>query len=83
MKSKETEWWKCGVRKAALKELVPLHLNREQLFSSAHCSLRLLYVSCGEDDPRINGQRNLEWTRSGGEVKVEFSETADGHEWKV
>ncbi len=51
--------------------------------TGANKKLRLLYLSCGADDPRIPGQLNLcdELKEHG--IRHEWVTTPGGHEWKV
>ena len=45
--------------------------------------LRLLYMGCGTDDPRMNGQLNLVDLLRAHKIRVEWTSTPGGHEWKV
>lgn len=45
--------------------------------------MRLLFLSCGEDDPRMNGQLNLVDLLKQRGVKVQWFATPGVHEWKV
>ena len=50
---------------------------------AANRKLRLLYLSCGADDPRMNGQLNLADLMRSHKIRLEFVSTPGGHEWKV
>ncbi|MBS1877498.1 MAG: esterase family protein [Acidobacteria bacterium] len=52
----------------------PAALNRK---------LKLLYLSCGTDDPRYNGQLDLVDVFKQHGVNVIYRDAAGGHEWKV
>ncbi len=45
--------------------------------------LRLLYLSCGTEDPRYAGQLNLAGLLKQSGIRHEFASTPGGHEWKV
>ena len=51
--------------------------------SVANSKLKLLYLSCGTDDPRINGQRNLTDLLKAHQIRYQYADTPGGHEWKV
>lgn len=46
-------------------------------------SLNLLWISCGTEDPRINGHRQLSATLNKNKIKHEYHETPGDHEWIV
>ena len=45
--------------------------------------MKLLFLGCGTEDPRINGQLNLADLLKSRGVKHEFHPTPGAHEWKV
>src|SRR5689334_16723310 len=45
--------------------------------------LKLLYLSCGTEDPRINGQLNLVDELKSHEIRHVWYPTPGVHEWKV
>lgn len=45
--------------------------------------LRLLYLSCGDADPRIPGHENLSQTLKSRGIRHEYRTTPGGHEWVV
>jgi enterochelin esterase family protein len=45
--------------------------------------LKLLYISCGTEDPRYNGQLDLSDLLKKNGIRHEFQGTPGGHEWKV
>ena len=50
---------------------------------SVNRDLKLLFLGCGTEDPRINGQLNLADLLKSRGVKHEFHPTPGAHEWKV
>ena len=50
---------------------------------SVNRQLKLLFLGCGTEDPRINGQLNLADLLKSRGVKHEFHPTPGAHEWKV
>ena len=51
--------------------------------ASINRKLKLLFLGCGTEDPRINGQLNLADLLKSRGIKYEFHPTAGAHEWKV
>jgi enterochelin esterase family protein len=51
--------------------------------ASVNSRLKLLFLSCGVDDPRFNGQLDLADAFKSHGIRYEFDSTAGGHEWKV
>jgi enterochelin esterase family protein len=45
--------------------------------------LKLLYLSCGTEDPRINGQLNLVDELKAAGIRHVWFPTPGAHEWKV
>lgn len=45
--------------------------------------LRLLWIACGTDDPRIQGHRDLSARLSEVGIRHEYDEVPGGHEWSV
>lgn len=50
---------------------------------AANKSLRLLFLSCGAEDPRMNGQLNLRDLLTEHGIRNVWFETPGAHEWKV
>jgi enterochelin esterase-like enzyme len=46
-------------------------------------NLRLLWVACGTDDPRINGHRDLSAHLTAQGIQHTYDEVPGGHEWSV
>jgi enterochelin esterase-like enzyme len=51
--------------------------------SALNKRLRLLFLSCGTDDPRYSGQLDLVDAFKNHDIRQEFHATPGGHEWKV
>lgn len=51
--------------------------------ASANKKLKLLFLGCGTEDPRINGQLNLSDFLKSRNIEHEFHPTPGAHEWKV
>ena len=51
--------------------------------AAANRKLKLLFLGCGTEDPRINGQLNLSDLLKSRNIKHEFHPTPGAHEWKV
>lgn len=51
--------------------------------SSVNKKLRLLFLSCGVDDPRYNGQLNLGDLLKKHNIRYQWFSTPGAHEWKV
>jgi len=51
--------------------------------AAANRKLKLLFLGCGTEDPRINGQLNLADMLKSRGIKNEFHPTPGAHEWKV
>ena len=45
--------------------------------------LKLLYISCGRDDPRLNATKEMTETLRNRGVKVVYTDWPGAHEWKV
>jgi enterochelin esterase-like enzyme len=51
--------------------------------ASVNKKMKLIFLSCGEEDPRINGQLNLVDLLKQRGIKVQWYATPGVHEWKV
>ena len=51
--------------------------------NAANRKLKLFFLGCGEDDPRLPGQLNLSDTFKKRNINHGFFRTPGGHEWKV
>jgi enterochelin esterase family protein len=51
--------------------------------AAANKKLKLLFLGCGTEDPRINGQLNLSDLLKAHNIQHEFHPTPGAHEWKV
>jgi enterochelin esterase-like enzyme len=51
--------------------------------ASVNGKLRMLFMSCGAEDPRINGQLNLTDLLKENGIRFVWFETPGAHEWKV
>ena len=45
--------------------------------------LKLLYLACGTEDPRIDGHRELDKKLTKSKIRHEYHESPGGHEWQV
>lgn len=48
-----------------------------------NAALKLLWIACGTDDPRIVGHRQLAATLSNNKIQHTYHETPGSHEWAV
>lgn len=59
---------------------IPDFNSKSQAINEA---LKLLWISCGTDDPRIVGHRQLAANLSNNKIEHIYNETPGGHEWAV
>ena len=63
-----------------LKQHIPGMLEHPDAVNG---KLKLLFMSCGSEDPRYNGQLNLVDTLREHGIRVQWFSTPGAHEWKV